>query len=451
MVDLRPYQLDVVDVLRSTFHPHCRRVCLQMPTGSGKTIVFSHITHLAHAKGSHTLILVHRRELIKQTLAKLNHFGVAAGVIAPGWEAHPNRRIQIASIQTLARRLDAAPEARLIIVDECHHSSAGSWTKVLNHYKNAYILGCTATPERLDGKGLDDHFDELVCGPSIVALIEQGYLADMRIFSAPIPDLSAVKRVAGDYAKAQLTKIMSNNTIIGNAVEHYREHANGIPAIAFCCTVAHAELVADQFSRAGYHAASIDGSMPTDKRDSIIHGLSSGRLQLVTSCDLISEGLDIPDVTAAILLRPTQSLTLYLQQVGRALRPKPTPAIILDHAGNMHKHGTPKANRLWSLEGRPKRLAAERHALKTREEEHKKRRMHQEINARLIELGEHSIDAIRLATLPIKEALRLCPTEPDLQRLAKLRGYNWRWVQHIVNYRRQRAINYRVARAVKGG
>jgi DNA repair protein RadD len=447
-IEERIYQQEYYIALRNAFRNH-KRVCLQAPTGAGKTIIFSRIAAGIQSRGEYVLILVHRRELIKQTIAKFEYLGISPGVLAAGFEQHPNQPIQIASIQTLARHLDRAPKARVVIVDECHHINSASWSKILTHYNGAYILGCTATPERLDGKGLDSHFDILVSGPSIADLIKQGYLADCRIFTARVPDLSAIKRVAGDFAKAQLAKAMSQNTIIGNAVEHYREHAHGLPAIAFCCTVAHAQLVADQFDRAGYRAASIDGSMDTKRRDAIIHGLSSGRLHIVTSCDLISEGLDVPDVAVAILLRPTQSLTLYLQQVGRALRPKPIPAIILDHAGNVHRHGSPKIHRQWTLEGRPKRLAAERAVLKAERAEIQKRKMHKEINDRLIELGEHNLDAIRLATIPYREALRLCPTRADLERLARLRGYDWRWVDHVLYARRKRTANNRVAAAMR--
>lgn len=448
MIELRPYQADDYKKLRNAFRDY-RRVCFQAPTGSGKTVIFSYIAASAQNKGNPTIVGVHRRELIKQTLNKFAFAGVSAGVIASGWEAQPDKLVQIASIPTLVRRLDTAPKARLLIIDECHHVASPTWSRVLDHYKGAYVLGCTATPERLDGKGLADHFETLICGPSIGELIEQGYLADMRIFTAPVPDLSNVKRVAGDYAKAQLAKTMSANKIVGNAVEHYRWHANGLPAIAFCCTVKHAQLVAEQFCRAGYKAASVDGSMSSDKRDAVINGLSTGRLQVVTSCDLISEGLDIPDVAVAILLRPTQSLTLYLQQVGRALRPKPIPAIILDHAGNVNRHGSPATNRLWDLEGRPKRLAAERAERKARQAEFKQRKMHREIEARLVEMGEHNINAITLATLPLRDALKLCPTVEDLNRLAKLRGYDYRWVQHVMTARRRKAINYGVANRMK--
>lgn len=233
---------------------------------------------------------------------------------------------------------------------------AATWRAVLEHYAGPYHLGVTATPERLDGRGLADRFDALVCGPDIAELTRDGYLADVKLLTVPPPDLAGINTVAGDYAIKPLARLMSSGRLVGDAVEHYQDHAEGRPAIAFCCSVAHAELVAERFRRAA--------GMPTRERDRIIGGLASGELQVVTSCALISKGLDIPDVGAAILLRPTKSLTLYLQQVGRALRPKADgrPALILDHAGNALRHGHPAELRCWSLKGRPAREAAERAA-----------------------------------------------------------------------------------------
>lgn len=448
MTALRPYQLEAVDRLEQSFKTN-RRICLQMPTGSGKTVVFSHLIGKVNSAGDPSLILVHKRELIKQTLAKLNYFEVDAGVIAPGWPRQLDKGVQVASIQTLTNRLGEAPPARFVVVDEAHHSTAPSWAKILQHYSTSLILGPTATPERPDGKGLDTHFDALVRGPTPQYLVDEGYLADVRIITARSPDVSHVKKVGGDYHRGQLGQLMSSNTIIGNAVEHYQEHADGLPGIAFCCTVEHAQLVAKQFQRAGYRAASVDGSMPTEERDDIINGLSSGALQIVTSCDLISEGLDIPDVAVAILLRQTQSLVLYLQQVGRAMRPKLRPAIILDHAGNFYTHGSPKMERLWSLAGKPVRQKEEAAAKQVRKEEFRIHKLVKELNGRLVELGEQEITATQLRTLPLNDVSRHFKTWADLHLLAKLRGLNPRWVWQVMQARRRARANRRVAEGWK--
>ena len=442
MIELRAYQVDGVAGIRLAMRQH-PRVCFQLPTGGGKTIIFGYIVRGVVDRGKRALILVHRRELIRQTIEKLRLFGVECGVIAAEWPADPSQPIQVASIQTLARRPEVVPDADLIIVDESHHAVAGSWADVLDRYPDTYVLGVTATPERLDGKGLAERFDVLVCGPSIKELIDAGFLADMRVLTAPRRlDLSSIRKVAGDYAVGALAELMSDGAIIGDAVEHYRDHADGRPAIAFCVTINHAELVAERFVAAGYRAASVDGTMPNSERDRIIGGLASGELQIVTSCALISEGLDIPDVGAAILLRPTYSLTLYLQQIGRALRPKPDgrPALVLDHAGNALRHGHPATRRLWSLEGRAKREAAEAAEQAEREQAERERKFLDEIEARLVELGHDDANAEALRTLPLRLALKLCPTEADVRRLAILRGYKPGFVWHVMRERRARAF-----------
>ncbi len=328
-----------------------------MPTGSGKTVVFSEICRLANIKGSSVLILVHRRELVKQASDKLSKAGVEHGIIAAGFKpsAHP---VQVASVQTLARRLRTVSiEPALVIIDEAHHAVAGSWDKILLHYKDARVIGVTATPSRLDGRGLGSHFSTLVSGPSVEQLTKLGFLSQHRVFAPPvIADLSKVKTRAGDYANDQLSEAMDRPTITGDAVDHYRRLADGLPAIAFCCSIAHATSVCSAFTAAGYRAKLVTGSMPMDERDDAISGLADGRTQVLCSVDVVSEGTDVPAVSAAILLRPTQSEALYLQQVGRILRPQPGKiAIVLDHVGSTIKHGFVDDRRIWSLDTKPKR------------------------------------------------------------------------------------------------
>jgi DNA repair protein RadD len=441
-VSLRPYQVEAVDRLRASMRRH-RRVCFQLPTGGGKTIIFGYIAQGVCARGRCVLILVHRRELIRQTLEKLAFFGIEARVIAAGWPADSDQAIQVASVQTLARRLEQAPDADLVIVDECHHAVAATWAAVLERYQDKRVLGVTATPERLDGKGLAQWFDDLVYGPSVRELIDAGFLADLDVLSHPAPDLSGIKKIAGDYAVGELAERMSEQRLLGNAVAHYRDHASGRPAITFCVTVAHAELVAARFRAAGYRAATVDGSMPPRERDSIINGLASGELQIVTSCALISEGLDIPDVGAAVLLRPTASLAMYLQQVGRALRPKPdgSRAIVLDHAGNAMRHGHPVERRLWSLEGRPAREAAEQ-AEREREEQLARNPVEpgaQELDGQLVPLTSGEFERSYLRHMPLRNALALCVTEADVRQLGRVRGYKPGWAWHVLREHAARA------------
>ena len=355
-MELRWYQKKAVSDLRLALQM-VRSALLVMPTGTGKTVVFTEIARLATLKNKTVFVLVHRRELVKQASDKLSKAGVKHGIIAAGFEpsAHP---VQVASVQTLARRLRTVSiQPALVIIDEAHHAVAGSWDKITAHFSDAKIIGVTATPSRLDGRGLGSHFSTLVSGPSVEQLTKLGFLSRHRVFAPPvIADLSNVKTRAGDYAKDDLDQAMDRPTITGDCISHYRRLADGLPAIAFCCSVKHATSVCSAFTAAGYRAKLVTGNMKMEERDEAISGLADGRTQILCSVDVVSEGTDVPAVSAAILLRPTQSEALYLQQVGRILRPQPGKiAIVLDHVGSTLKHGFVDDVRAWSLNSKPKR------------------------------------------------------------------------------------------------
>jgi len=359
MITLRDYQDIGVDAIRQAFAYGAKAVLYVLSTGGGKTPVFAYIAQRAAALGTRTCICVHRRELLHQASASLTELGVPHGIIAPGRPVTP-QTIQVASIQTLVRRhLDPVD---LLVFDEGHHAVAGTWSKVLERHPGARVLGVTATPCRLSGRGLAHVYDTLIQGPHISDLIRRGFLVPAQVWAPSTVDLKGIRSRGGDFEREKLAELLDRSEITGNAVDHYSRLVNGRPAIAFCASVAHAEHVADQFRGAGYRAESVDGSLPQGTRDDRIAALGEGRLQVLTSSDLISEGVDIPIVAAGILLRPTKSTGLYLQQVGRCLRPAPGKdrAIILDHVGNCFRHGLPDEDRPWSLEhGAPKRTPEE--------------------------------------------------------------------------------------------
>ncbi len=352
-MQLRSYQQQAIDNLRAAYRSRSRAPLLVLPTGGGKTIVFAAITAGAVERGRRVLILVHRRELIRQASAKLTWAGVQHGVIAAGFEPsdHP---VQVASVQTLVRRLDRitwSPD--LIVVDEAHHAVAGSWSQILDHWPHALRLGVTATPVRRDGRGLGSMFDRLVLGPSVQDLTAQKFLTPARIYApATTLQLAKIRVRSGDYAPEEAAAQLDKPTITGDAIEHFQRLGRGCSAIAFCCTTQHAEHVAAQFRASGIRSQVILGSTAVEQREQALHDLASGALQVLVSVDVISEGTDVPSVGCAILLRPTQSEGLYLQQVGRVLRPAPGKdhALILDHVGNVHRHGFPDDHRDWSLD-----------------------------------------------------------------------------------------------------
>jgi superfamily II DNA or RNA helicase len=352
--------------MRRAYGAGARRICYQLPTGGGKTIVFSFVVSSAVQRGKRVLILGHRQEIVDQISSALTDMGVSHGIIAPGYPA-TIWPVQVASVATFTRRLDpSAPPFDLIVIDECHHATAASWRAILAAYPEAKLLGVSATPVRLDGKGLDDIFDQMIIGPDVATLTDGGYLVPSTFFTPlRLPNLAQVRSRAGDYALDQLSAKMSERSLIDRAVKDYKQRCAGIPAVAFGVDRQHSEKIAEAFREAGLKSAYVDGETSKDERKRRIAALGTGELDVLANCGLISEGVDIPAIGAAVLLRPTQSLGLFLQQVGRTLRPAPgkSRAIILDHAGNCLRHGLPDTPRQWTL-GASKSKIKERHDLR---------------------------------------------------------------------------------------
>jgi superfamily II DNA or RNA helicase len=355
---LRPYQLQAVDEIRQGYQQAHRSVLFVLPTGGGKTVLFSHITRETAARGNRVCVLVHRAELLRQASASLTALGVPHGLIAAGRSMDLSKPVQVASVQSLARRLHLIPQEffHLLVIDEAHHSNAGTWAKVLQHCASARVLGVTATPCRSDGRGLGEWYSHMVLGPTPTELTDAGFLAPARVLAPPGPSLLGLRKRMGDFDMSQAGQMLQAGQAMGDCLAHYRQHLNGQTAIAFCCSVAHAYAVADLFNRHGVAAASIDGTMEPIQREQLLAELGAGRLKVLTSCQLIGEGVDVPSVAGCILLRPTQSVSLHLQMIGRCLRPQPGKrAVVLDHVGNTQRLGHHLENREWTLDGTPKK------------------------------------------------------------------------------------------------
>lgn len=357
---LRPYQSDAIQGLRDAFRQGFMAPLLVMPTGAGKTVCFSYLSARLREAGKRVVILVHREELIEQVSATLQAFDVPHGLISAGAPYDRRYVVHVASVFTLARRLDRVEVPDYAICDEAHHAIAGSsWGNVIAHWREqrltCRLIGVTATPERLSGEGLGSVFDTMVLGPTTGELIELGALAPYRLFGPQrAVDLSGVGRVAGEFARAASAAVMDKPAIVGDSIGIYRKHCDGAPSVAFCVSVEHAQHVADNFRAAGYRAQSIDGKMDRATRRAVVQDFRAGRLNLLTSCALISEGFDVPGIVASFFLNPTWSLAKYLQECGRALRPmagKPH-AYLFDQVGNHERHGLPDDPRAWSLLGR---------------------------------------------------------------------------------------------------
>lgn len=416
-IRLRDYQNDFVHKVRLAYRDGAKAVLLVAATGAGKTVVFSHIANGASRKGNRVLILAHRDTLIKQASRKLDDNSVTHGIIMAAFTPNPRRLVQVASVQTLVRRLDkmkeaedkAAAQARaeaaragktpeevdaaeaaarkatgfdLIVIDEAHLSAAASYMKIRSYWPNALVLGVTGSPIRLDGKGLGVNaggmFDFLVQGISIRQLIEQGYLVRPVVYASKESiDLSGIKKIGGDFDEAALADVMDKPKITGSAIEQWRKICPDVPAVAWCVNVAHAQHVAAEFNAAGIPAVALSGDDDTPARDRALAGLAAGTIKIITFAMLLVEGVDCPAIGAVILLRPTMSLSSYLQVIGRGLRtiyaegmpldtpeqrhaailagPKGPKCYVLDHADLWRRHGMADDEREWSLEGQPKK------------------------------------------------------------------------------------------------
>lgn len=408
MIHLRDYQEESEDRVRAAMRI-AAEVLMVLPTGGGKTVIFSDIARKAAERGKRILILAHRDTLIKQASRKLTDYGVQHGIIMAGFTPSPRRLVQVASVQTLVRRLeqmkkqaagakaaalaagkteaeaDAAAKALgfdMIIIDEAHLSAAKSYMDIRAAFPDARILGVTGSPIRLDGKGLGKHaggmFGKLVLGVSIKYLIEQGYLVRPTVFGSKEEiDLSGIKKVGGDYDADALATVMDKPKITGSAIEQWRKHCPGVPAVAWCANVRHAQHVAEEFNAAGIPALMLSGDSDSGERERALRAMERGTLKVITFAMLLVEGVDCPAIGAIIILRPTLSLSSYLQVIGRGLRtiyadgmlldtveqrfaaidagPKGRKCYVLDHASLWMKHGFADQDREWSLDGAVKK------------------------------------------------------------------------------------------------
>jgi len=444
-MNLRPYQQQLITDIRLQYQLGHKSVLAVLPTGGGKTVCFSYIAEQAAIKGNRVCILVHRAELLDQASRSLTAMGVRHGRIAAGKSMDLSHAVQVASVQTLARRLHLLPREffQLLVVDEAHHTTAGTWAKVIEHFHAAKLLGVTATPIRSDGRGLGQHYQAMVQGPTAQQLTEQGFLAAAKVLAPPGFDSTGLRKRMGDFDAKEAEQRVG--TIMGDCLGHYRKHLPGQTAIAFCCSVAHAEAVAALFQSAGIAAASIDGSMDTTQRQQLLSDLGTGSLKVLTSCALIGEGVDVPSVGGCILLRPTASVALHLQMIGRCLRPQlGKRAVVLDHVGNTLRLGHHLEERDWTLDGAAKRDREAAPSVKVcptcfatsistaqicRECGHvfapQERRELQQVDGELVEM----------AARQRKREQGSAQSLDDLRQLAQQRGYKRGWAERVYQAR----------------
>jgi superfamily II DNA or RNA helicase len=352
MIRLRDYQIEAVSRLRKAYQAGARRLLLVASVGSGKTVIAAHLVQSAHSKARRVLFVAHRWELLDQPARLLRDCGLRVGIIKAGVRPDLDAPVQVASIQTLARR--ALPPADLVIVDEAHRAVTASY-RCLDAYPAH--LGLTATPWRLDGRGLGERFHDLIEVATTPDLVRDGWLIDPIVYAPHVPELPT--GASKEYTAAQLSSAMDRNELVGDIVEHWKRIAPGRRTVCYAATIDHSRHIVARFAAAGIAAEHVDGNTPPDERAAILDRLRTGETLIVSNVDIITEGYDLPSLSCAILARPTVSLTKALQMIGRIMRPTAgkSDAIVLDHAACTIRHGLPSEPRVWSLEGREQRRA----------------------------------------------------------------------------------------------
>ena len=331
-MQLRPYQLDLFQKTQSAFMQGYRRPLVVAPCGAGKSYLFAEMVRKARGE---VLVLTHRQELKDQHEALFRNLGIE------------NARVSM--VLTEANRLGQYPTPAMVVADEAHLSRSNSWMKIIRHY-DTWTVGLTATPVRLDGKPLGDIFDTLIEGVDVRWLIDHGNLAPYEYYAPTVVETDGLRMVAGDFVTSDLEKLMNERAIYGNVIESYQRFAPGERAIAYCVSVEHARATAGVFSAAGISAEFLSAATPEKQRREILHRFRAGAFSVLCNVGIISEGVSIDEVTCCMLLRPTESVALGIQQMMRCMRYLPgKTAKIIDFVGNYTRIGLPDDERTWSL------------------------------------------------------------------------------------------------------
>lgn len=327
---------------------------LVSPAGSGKSVVIAEIARLTTLKGGRVMFMVHRQELINQIMESFKANSVDLNLCT------------VMTVGKIRNRLDKLPKPNLIITDETHHSLAKTYRDIYDYYSDVPLLGFSATPWRLNGKGLGDVYDAMIEGPDVQWLIDNHYLAPFDYYSVNLIDESKLsKSSTGDYSNKSIDEAVGH-TIYGDVIKTYRDKVDGQQAIVYAHSIAFSKQIAQQFRDAGINAAHCDSKTPQRERDKIMTDFKKGTLKVLSNCDLISEGYNVPDCSCVIMLRPTESLVLFIQQSMRCMRFKPgKQATIIDHVANYTRFGLPNTPHKWTLADREKKKKSTNTAVDT--------------------------------------------------------------------------------------
>ena len=334
------YQKRLVDEARQAFLDGYKFPVIVSPCGSGKSVVIAEIARLTTERGNKVLFLVHRRELIEQIKDTFTKSGVVM------------ENVRFGMVMTIRNHIEKGTIERpdLIITDESHHALAKSYRIIYDYFKHVPKLGFTATPIRLNQDGLGDVNDFMITGQTVQWLIDNNRLSPFKYYAPGGLDKSQLKlNSLKEFSNTSIDKAMKSK-IYGDAVKHYKQLADGEQAIAYCHSIESSIKTAETFNEAGINAAHIDGKTPKTIRDEIIEKFRTGEIKVLSNVEIIGEGFDVPDCSTVILLRPTKSLSLYIQMAMRGMRYRPNKtSIIIDHVDNVSEHGLPNTEYKWSL------------------------------------------------------------------------------------------------------
>lgn len=399
----------------------------------GKSVIEAEIAKLTNARGKRVLFLVHRQELCDQITRTFAAWGADMSLT------------DIMMVQTATLRLDKLAVPDLIITDEAHHATADTYTRIYNYFPDVPRIGFTATPVRLGQGGLGKVFDDLITSVTTKWLIENHFLAPYKYYSYKLADTSGLHVRGGDYIKSEVHGLMEKTAIYGDTVETYRRLGQDKQTIVYCASVKASQETAEAFKRAGYASAHLDGETPSQARQEAVERFRRGEIRVLCNVDLFGEGFDVPDCGCVILLRPTKSLSLFVQQSMRSMRYKEgKEALIIDHVGNVFEHGLPDDPREWTLEAKKPKAKSTLHirecpmcfgiipattavcpicGYEFRPEE---RRVLEVVDGELTEITAEEIERRKLKKLPY-DAYRNMKTFDELAAFAAARGYQWMW------------------------
>ena len=414
-IALRDYQQSLIRLVYEKWDKGLLKLLMQLPTGGGKTIILAAIARNFFQRQEPILVIAHTEELIFQLRDALEQAcGVLVGVIKAGVKVNPERLIQVASVQTLRNR--ALPPAALVIIDESHHAIAKTYRKIIESYPDAYILGVTATPCRTDGSGFDDLFDALISITNTRELIEQDHLCNYKLIADPNAiSTKGIRTTGGDFNSRDLANAVDAIALSGNLISTYMLHAIGKKCVLFAINREHGRAIAKQFNVAGIPTEYLDGETPDEERKAIIERFRTGETLVLCNVNIVTEGFNLPNIEVVQVARPTKSLSLWLQMVGRGLRTAEGKqhALILDHTDNFARLGMPDAPHVWTLEGVT--VATER--LKRNKRTH----LVEQYETEIIEVDAVLLQEVKAIDV---EKLRLDHELKELDRLFEIAAFN---------------------------